>query len=75
MRNEYLNIKVRKMAKIRNQCNQAPHLSEDNNGKVTKTHVAWEQIYVDTILLYWQRNSSGKSNHKQLFKAPPSNIS
>ena len=27
--------KVRKMAKIRNRCNQVPHLTQDTNGKVT----------------------------------------
>ena len=30
-----LQIKVRKMAKIRNRYNQAPHLTQDTNGKVT----------------------------------------
>ena len=29
------NMKVRKRAKIRNQYNQAPHLTQDTNGKVT----------------------------------------
>ena len=28
-------IKVRKKAKIRNRYNQAPHLTQDTNGKVT----------------------------------------
>ena len=28
-------LKVRKMANIRNQYNQAPHLTQDTNGKVT----------------------------------------
>ena len=28
-------IKVRKRAKIRNRYNQAPHLTQDTNGKVT----------------------------------------
>ena len=30
-------FKVRKMAKLRNRCNQAPHLTEDTTGKVTKS--------------------------------------
>ena len=30
---------VRKVAKIRNQYNQVPHLTKDTNGKVTKTQL------------------------------------
>ena len=30
-------FEVRKVAKIRNRYNQAPHLDQDTNGKVTKT--------------------------------------
>ena len=29
------NVKIRVRAKIRNQYNQAPHLTQDTNGKVT----------------------------------------
>ena len=32
-------IKVRNMAKIRNRYNQAPHLTQDANGKVTTSHL------------------------------------
>ena len=32
-------FKVRKRAKIRNQYNQAPHLTQDNNGKVTTSQL------------------------------------
>ena len=32
-------IKVRKRAKIRNQYNQAPHLTCDTNGKVTTSQL------------------------------------
>ena len=32
-------IKVRKMAKIRNRYNQAPHLTQDTNGKVTTSQL------------------------------------
>ena len=32
-------IKVRKRAKIRNQYNQAPHLTRDTNGKVTTSQI------------------------------------
>ena len=32
--------KVRKMAKIRNRYNQAPHLTQDYNGKVTTSQLA-----------------------------------
>ena len=28
-------VKVSKVAKIRNRCNQVPHLTQDTNGKVT----------------------------------------
>ena len=31
--------KVRKRAKIRNRYNQAPHLTHDNNGKVTTSQL------------------------------------
>ena len=31
--------KVRKSAKIRNQCNQAPYLTQDTNGKVTTSQL------------------------------------
>ena len=31
--------KVRKMAKIRNRYNQAPHLAQDYNGKVTTSQL------------------------------------
>ena len=31
--------KVRKRAKIRNRYNQAPHLTQENNGKVTTSHL------------------------------------
>ena len=33
--NAETDIKVRKKAKIRNRYNQAPHLTQDTNGKVT----------------------------------------
>ena len=32
-------IKVRKRAKIRNRYNQAPHLTQDTNGKVTTSQL------------------------------------
>ena len=32
-------MKVRKRAKIRNRCNQAPHLTQDTNGKVTNSQL------------------------------------
>ena len=32
-------IKVRQMIKIRNRYNQAPHLTQDTNGKVTATQL------------------------------------
>ena len=32
-------LKVRKRAKIRNRYNQAPHLTQDTNGKVTKAQL------------------------------------
>ena len=32
-------LKVRKRAKIRNQYNQAPHLTQDTNGKVTTSQL------------------------------------
>ena len=32
-------IKVRRMAKIRNRYNQAPHLTQDTNGKVTTSQL------------------------------------
>ena len=32
-------VKVSKGAKIRNRCNQVPHLTQDTNGKVTKLTV------------------------------------
>ena len=32
-------IKVRKMAKFRNRYNQAPHLTQDTNGKVTTSQL------------------------------------
>ena len=32
-------MKVRKKAKIRNQYNQAPHLTQDTNGKVTTSQL------------------------------------
>ena len=32
-------IKVRKKAKIRNRYNQAPHLTQDTNGKVTTSQL------------------------------------
>ena len=32
-------IKVRKRAKIRNRYNQAPHLTQDTNGKLTTTQL------------------------------------
>ena len=31
--------KSKKMAKIRNRCNQAPHLTQDTNGKVTTSQL------------------------------------
>ena len=31
-------LKVSKGAKIRNQCNQVPHLTQDTNGKVTNSY-------------------------------------
>ena len=31
--------KVSKSAKIRNQYNQVPHLTQDTNGKVTNSHI------------------------------------
>ena len=34
-----LPIKTRKRAKIRNQYNQAPHLTQDTNGKVTTSQL------------------------------------
>ena len=34
-----VNIKVKKMAKIRNRYNQAPHLTQDTNGKVTTSQL------------------------------------
>ena len=34
--NSIILIKVRKRAKIRNRYKQAPHLTQDTNGKVTK---------------------------------------
>ena len=34
-----LSIKVRKWAKIRNRYNQAPHLTQDTNGKVTTSQL------------------------------------
>ena len=33
------NIKVKKMLKIRNRYNQAPHLTQDTNGKVTTSQL------------------------------------
>ena len=36
-KNEFL--KVRKMARIRNQYNQAPHLTQDTNGNVTTSQL------------------------------------
>ena len=33
------NVKVRKRAKIRNRYNQAPHLTQDTNGKVTTSQL------------------------------------
>ena len=33
------NIKVSKVAKIRNRYNQVPHLTQDTNGKVTNSHI------------------------------------
>ena len=41
MLNRYSSIryKVRKMAKIRNQYNQVPHLTQDINGKVTNSQL------------------------------------
>ena len=35
----YQNSKVRKRAKIRNRYNQAPHLTQDTNGKVTTSQL------------------------------------
>ena len=35
----FSNDKVRKRAKIRNQYNQAPHLTQDTNGKVTTSQL------------------------------------
>ena len=35
----HLNAKVRKRAKIRNRYNQAPHLTQDSNGKVTTSQL------------------------------------
>ena len=35
----YTSYKVRKREKIRNQYNQAPHLTQDTNGKVTSFYV------------------------------------
>ena len=32
-------MKVRKMAKIRNRYNQAPHMTQDTNGKVTTSQL------------------------------------
>ena len=39
--NPYLEqmVKVRKRTKIRNRCNQAPHLTQDTNGKVTTSQL------------------------------------
>ena len=34
-----VNVKVRKSAKIRNRYNQAPHLTQDTNGKVTNSQL------------------------------------
>ena len=35
----FIHIKERKMAKIRNRYNQAPHLTQDTNGKVTTSQL------------------------------------
>ena len=32
-------LKVRKNANIRNRCNQAPHLTQDTNGKVASSQL------------------------------------
>ena len=45
MQNRFFS-KVRKMAKIRNQYNQAPHLTQDTNGKVTNTNNFGTKIFV-----------------------------
>ena len=34
-----LSFSVRKRAKIRNRCNQAPHMTQDTNGKVTTSQL------------------------------------
>ena len=36
---QFIDMKVRKRAKIRNQYNQAPHLTQDTNGKVTTSQL------------------------------------
>ena len=38
-RDQYSKSKVSKGAKIKNQYNQAPHLTQDTNGKVTKSQL------------------------------------
>ena len=38
-------VKVRKRAKIRNQYNQAPHLTQDTNGKVTTSQLDITNIF------------------------------
>ena len=35
----YLGLKVRQRAKIRNRYNQAPHLIQNTNGKVTSSQI------------------------------------
>ena len=36
-KSQWNNFKVSKVAKIRNQYNQVPHLTQDTNGKVTNS--------------------------------------
>ena len=50
--NKLLDIKVSKVAKIRNRYNQVPHLTQDTNGKVTNSQKTPHQLLVNINRLF-----------------------
>ena len=54
------NNKVRKRGKIRNRFNQAPHLTQDTNGKVTTSQFdsQFDRFLYKTLCVFSQKNDT-----------------